>query len=71
MPLAQIAYEDFIILKPGSDYDVQRVLEKAGIKPNIKFSAGDNYAIVAMVEKGLGISILPELVVRPGSDLTW
>ncbi|MFC6651128.1 LysR family transcriptional regulator [Paenibacillus rhizoplanae] len=64
MPLAQIAYEDFIIPKPGSDYDVQRVLEKAGIKPNIKFSAGDDYAIIAMVEKGLGISILPELVTR-------
>lgn len=64
MPLSQIAYEDFIIPKPGSDYDVQRVLEKAGIKPNIKFSAGDDYAIIAMVEKGLGISILPELVTR-------
>ncbi|AIQ58473.1 LysR family transcriptional regulator [Paenibacillus borealis] len=64
MPLAQIAYEDFIIPKAGSDYDVRRVLEKAGIKPNIKFSAGDDYAIIAMVEKGLGISILPELVTR-------
>jgi DNA-binding transcriptional LysR family regulator len=64
MPQAQIAYEDFIIPKPGSDYDVQRVLEKAGIKLNIKFSAGDDYAIIAMVEKGLGISILPELVTR-------
>ncbi|WNS45472.1 LysR substrate-binding domain-containing protein [Paenibacillus sp. MMS20-IR301] len=64
MPLAQIAYEDFIMPKAGSDYDVRRVLEKAGIKPNIKLSAGDDYAIIAMVEKGLGISILPELVTR-------
>ncbi|WP_019911190.1 LysR family transcriptional regulator [Paenibacillus sp. HW567] len=64
MPLAQIAYEDFIIPKAGSDYDVRRVLEKAGIKPNIKFSAGDDYAIIAMVENGLGISILPELVIQ-------
>lgn len=63
MPLAQIAHEDFIIPKPGSDYDVRRVLERAGIKPNIKFSAGDDYAIIAMVENGLGISILPELVI--------
>jgi len=36
---------------------VQRVLEKAGIKPNINFSAGDDYAIIAMVENGLDISI--------------
>lgn len=64
MPLSQIAYEDFIIPKTGSDYDVRRVLDRAGIKPNIKFSAGDDYAIIAMVENGLGISILPELVIQ-------
>ncbi|WP_151733964.1 LysR family transcriptional regulator ['Paenibacillus yunnanensis' Narsing Rao et al. 2020] len=63
MPLAQLAYEDFIIQKAGSDYDARRVLDKAGIKPNIRFSAGDDYAIMAMVENGLGISILPELVI--------
>lgn len=64
LSLAQIAKEDFIIPKVGSDYDVRRVLDKAGIKPNIKFSAGDDYAIMAMVEMGLGISILPELVLK-------
>lgn len=63
MPLAQISHEDFIIQKPGSDYDVRRIMAKAGIKPNIKFTAGDDYAIIAMVEKGLGISILPEMVI--------
>lgn len=64
LSLSQIAKEDFIIPKIGSDYDVRRVLDKAGIKPNIKFSAGDDYAIMAMVEMGLGISILPELVLK-------
>ncbi|WP_054942060.1 LysR family transcriptional regulator, partial [Paenibacillus ihuae] len=63
MPLAQIAHEDFIIQKAGSDYDARRVLEKAGIHPNIKFTAGDDSAIIAMVENGLGISILPEMVI--------
>jgi DNA-binding transcriptional LysR family regulator len=63
-PLPQIAYEDFVMPKTGSDYDVRRVLEKAGIVPNVKFSAGDDYAIMAMVEKGLGMSILPELVLK-------
>ncbi len=63
MPLAQITHEDFIIQKAGSDYDARRVLEKAGIHPNIKFTAGDDSAIIAMVENGLGISILPEMVI--------
>ncbi|MDQ0194345.1 LysR family transcriptional regulator [Paenibacillus wynnii] len=64
LSFSQIANEDFIIQKDGSDYDVKRVLGKAGITPNVKFSAGDDYAIIAMVEKGLGISILPELVLK-------
>ncbi|WP_379148581.1 LysR family transcriptional regulator [Paenibacillus sp. sgz500992] len=63
MPLAQMAYEDFIIQKAGSDYDARRVFERAGIQPNIKFTAGDDYAIIAMVENGLGISVLPEMVI--------
>lgn len=64
LSFSQIAGEDFIIPKEGSDYDVRRVLDKAGIRPNVKFTAGDDYAIGAMVEKGLGISILPELVLK-------
>ncbi|MCL6459735.1 MAG: LysR family transcriptional regulator [Gorillibacterium sp.] len=60
----QIKAEPFIIPKAGSDYDVRRVLDKAQIKPRIKFAAGDDYAIIAMVENGLGISILPELVLQ-------
>jgi DNA-binding transcriptional LysR family regulator len=63
MPLAQMAYEDFIIQKAGSDYDARRVFERAGIQPNVKFTAGDDYAIIAMVENGLGISVLPEMVI--------
>jgi len=64
LSLSEIADESFILLSKGSDDDVNRVLSQAGIKPKIKFSVGDDYAIMAMVEKGLGISILPELVLR-------
>ncbi|WP_410511138.1 LysR family transcriptional regulator [Paenibacillus sp. BR2-3] len=64
LSFSQMVNEDFIIPKEGSDYDVRRVLDKAGMKPNVKFSAGDDYAIIAMVEKGLGISILPEMVLQ-------
>lgn len=62
--LTQIENEPFIMPSQGSDYDVNRMLEKARIKPDIKYTLGDDYAIMAMVEKGLGISILPELVLR-------
>ncbi|WP_456290094.1 LysR family transcriptional regulator [Paenibacillus sp. AK002] len=62
--LTQIENEPFIMPSKGSDYDVNRVLEKAPTQPDIKYTLGDDYAIMAMVEKGLGISILPELVLR-------
>lgn len=61
---SQIAEEPFIMPKAGSDYDVRRALDRAGVKPSVAYSAGDDYAIMAMVESGLGISILPELVMR-------
>ncbi|KOP68660.1 LysR family transcriptional regulator [Bacillus sp. FJAT-18019] len=62
--LSQIENEPFIMPTKGSDYDVNRLLEKARTKADIKYTLGDDYAIMAMVEKGLGISILPELVLR-------
>ncbi|MBT2762078.1 LysR family transcriptional regulator [Paenibacillus sp. ISL-20] len=62
--LSQIENEPFVMPSKGSDYDVNRMLEKARIKPDIKYTLSDDYAIMAMVEKGLGISILPELVLR-------
>ncbi|BBI35425.1 LysR family transcriptional regulator [Cohnella abietis] len=64
LPFSQIEKEPFIIPSEGSDYDVRRILNIASIKPNIKFSSDDDYAIIAMVENGLGISILPELVLQ-------
>ncbi|WP_422656894.1 LysR family transcriptional regulator [Paenibacillus sp. EC2-1] len=62
--LSQIANEPFIMPSKGSDDDVNRILKNMTIKPDIKYTVGDDYAIMAMVEKGLGISILPELVLR-------
>jgi DNA-binding transcriptional LysR family regulator len=64
LTLSEIEKEPFIMPSKGSDDDINRVLEKASIQPDIKFKVGDDYAIMAMVEKGLGISILPELVLR-------
>lgn len=59
LPLSHIEKEPFIIPSEGSDYVIRRILDKASIKPNIKFSSEDDYVIIAMVENGLDISILP------------
>ncbi|MBY0121983.1 LysR family transcriptional regulator [Bacillus sp. S/N-304-OC-R1] len=62
--LSEIKGEPFIMPRKGGDDDINRVFQRAAIKPEAKFIAGDDYAIMAMVEMGLGISILPELVLR-------
>jgi DNA-binding transcriptional LysR family regulator len=48
----------------GFDYDIHRAMEENNVTAEIKFSSMDDYAIVSMVANGLGISILPELVLK-------
>ncbi|MEC1722818.1 LysR family transcriptional regulator [Schinkia azotoformans] len=64
LSLADIMEEPFIMQRKGGDDDINRVIEGTPFKPKIKYTVADDYAIMAMVEKGLGISILPELVLR-------
>ena len=57
-----LAGEDFIGLLESSGHDIRRALDPYGIRPKIKFTTKDDYAILAMVEQGLGVSIMPRLL---------
>ena len=63
-PLVGGETEPFISLLESSDHDARRALEAAGVKPNVRFYTKDDYAVIAMVEQGLGISIMPELLLK-------
>ena len=63
-PLVECETEPFISLLKSSDHDARRALEAAGVKPNVRFYTKDDYAIIAMVEQGLGMSIMPELLLK-------
>ena len=67
-PLVECETEPFISLLQSSDHDARRALEAAGVKPNVRFYTKDDYAIIAMVEQGLGISIMPELLLKGRRD---
>ena len=67
-PISEIGSEDFISLLKNSDHDARRAMELAGVKPNIRFTTKDDYAIIAMVENGLGVSIVPELLLQGHTD---
>lgn len=60
----QILAEPFISLIETTDQDVRRVIESAGGAVNARFTTKDDYAIIAMVAQGLGVSIMPELLLR-------
>lgn len=40
------------------------LLERSGIRPRVRFTMWEDYAIMAMVEKGLGIGILPDMILQ-------
>ncbi len=58
----QIKDEAFIIPKWGNADDLRRILYENIATPKIKYETAEGPAIIAMVQTGLGISILPEMV---------
>ena len=64
IPPKELEPEPFISLLHSSSHDIHRALDQAGIRPDIKFSTKDDYAILAMVEQGLGVSIVPQLLLK-------
>ena len=64
VPPKELEQEPFISLLHSSSHDIHRALDQAGIRPNIRFSTKDDYAILAMVQQGLGVSIVPQLLLK-------
>ena len=62
--LQEIAEEPYILLEEGFYSEPMAAFEAAGIQPNIQYTIHDDYAIMMMVEAGLGVSILAELILR-------
>ena len=54
----------FLLLEHGGKTEVTELLEKSGVHPKIRFTTWEDYAIMAMAERGLGIGILPELILQ-------
>ena len=71
-PLAEkgaISVEDlegqpFLLLEHGGKTEVSDLLSRYHAKPDIRFTTWEDFAIMAMVEKGMGVSILPDLILK-------
>ena len=63
-PLEKLCSEPFMLLEKGAKAEISQLFEKHGLKPDVRFTTWDDYAVMSMVESGLGVSILPELILK-------
>ena len=70
LTLEDLASEPFLLLEEGAYSEPLAAFHAAGITPNVALRVHDDYSILSMVEQGLGVSILTELVLhKTGYDV--
>lgn len=61
-PLKDCEKDDFIMPALGCDDDVEALFRHNGIVPKIRFTTMESFSAMSMVEQGLGISIMNQLI---------
>lgn len=64
IPAFELEKYPFLLLEKSGFSESAEILEKYGVKPRIHYTTWDDYSIMAMVESGLGVSILPKLILN-------
>ncbi len=62
--LEELAGERFLLVEGGTFSEPEEAFAAAEIVPDIKLRVHDDYSVLSMIEQGMGISILTELVLR-------
>lgn len=64
VPISALCEEPFILLEKGANAEVSELFKRCDLAPKTHLTLWDDYAIMSMVESGLGISILPRLILK-------
>lgn len=62
--IEQLNDQPFLLLEHGGKTEVSDILEQSNVHPDIRFTTWEDFAIMSMVEKGLGIGILPDMILK-------
>ena len=62
--LQDLQEETFVLLESGYSLITEKMFREAGMRPKQQYTVKDDYTVMSMVESGLGVSILPELVLK-------
>lgn len=60
----RLSKEPFILLDVGKENEFEAFFDNADITPNVRYRVKDDYTVMSMVERGLGVSLLHELVLQ-------
>ena len=63
-PIAALCKEPFMLLEKGAKAEVSEIFERNHLTPKVHFTTWDDYAIMSIMESCLGISILPQLILK-------
>ena len=64
IPLQMLCEDKFMLLEKGARAEISELFERHGLEPDVHFTTWDDYAVMSMVESGLGVSILPQLILK-------
>ncbi|MBQ3533962.1 MAG: LysR family transcriptional regulator [Clostridia bacterium] len=67
-PLTEFAGKEFLMPHGRFDIDVKAALAPVGIKLNVRASRVDDETVIRMVGRGLGVSMMTELMIRGRTD---
>lgn len=54
----------FLLTENTYDRDVYRLIAQSAYHPEVRYTSRDDYAVLSMVRHGIGISLIPKLVVE-------